>query len=212
MKKLSKETLENYDYNKYAHNKRHSKQAEKKFWKYVFDENGFVGDPTPSTQNEFWVGNKCHILSGIIERRPELSGIGLEGNAIDKEAFEFLADNTNVEWSLSLSTNTGNGFLYTSHIKNELYPEESLQKGYNIYSHSHGNTIYGTGEKEKVINAYNLPSESDLYLLKSGKIAEYNYSGFYIYNKANKDKKYHEWNKNTESMEDYAERNRLNIE
>ena len=210
MKTLSKKSLQEYKNEESKQNANATKEKEGLFWKYVFDVDGTLKKKIPSLFNTtFCVGEKSIEVSGIFEQDNNVSGIGFEGSAINRKVFEFLSNNTTVEWGLSLSPTRGQGYLYSSNLEKDLIPSFALRSGYEEFYHNHGSEIAGQGCSKKVIEAYDHPSQGDKDKYGQKIMDKYNYSGFYIYNEANEKEPYHKWDSSTDSMEKYCEENGL---
>ena len=71
---------------------------------YYFDENGRLSDDVvKSEENVIYIGDKCMSLSGTLDGLESIpvdsSGILFSGAGVSSQLFEFLAENTNVEWA-----------------------------------------------------------------------------------------------------------------
>ena len=185
--------------------------------KYVFDEKGIVIDIIEDPHNYFVVmkggeevsigiGNDfkatCHVGA---------TGANFEGSAINREVFEFMAKNTNVEWGLSTyGTTKPGGYLVTSNSEHHLSVNDAYKEGYTNFYHNHGN-VDDSNMQTNIKNFYGLPSDSDKDAISTAK--NLGYESFFIYNKVADPEmsKYNQYNSNTQSQQDYAQENNLNI-
>lgn len=156
--------------------------------KYVFDEKGIVIDIIENSHNYFVVmkggeevsigiGNDfkatCHVGA---------TGANFEGSAINREVFEFMAKNTNVEWGLcTYGTSKPGGYLVTSNQAHSVELKLNKNQDYTCFYHNHGDGI-NPDSPQDYKEIYNNPSDADLKN-RSG-LVDRGFKEFYIYNES----------------------------
>lgn len=176
--------------------------------KYVFDEKGIVIDIIEDPHNYFVVmkggeevsigiGNDfkatCHVGA---------TGANFEGTAINRDVFEFMAKNTNVEWGLcTYGTSKPGGYLATSCKENtvEIDTDRVKEEGYTNLYHNHGNGVDPNKSRE-FKEIFNNPSETDLKT--ADELEQGGFKEFYVYNEIYED--YNYYNSKSKSMEQDA--------
>ncbi|MBP3228728.1 MAG: hypothetical protein J6M53_08125 [Bacteroidaceae bacterium] len=148
-----------------------------------------------------------HQLQGSFEFREKgESGLAMEGTAINKEFFEFMARMTQVEWGLSLQSGGAEdypGYIKTSYLQGEL--NDAIIPGYDTLIHNHGDTYADVSEERyKVVDFCSYPSRIDLSAIAAAE--KMGYSQFYIYNELQKSSalRYNQYVSGSLSMEERA--------
>lgn len=171
--------------------------------KFIFNTKGELVERISCEMNSFWVGDKSIVLSGALSVSFE-SGVGLEGNAVNKEVFEFFAQNTDVEWALSTSGNM-QGFLYSSNDESSINAKFAMRKGYDSFYHNHGGN-YANSDNIDMSYIQRCPSPNDLARRAEMMNGDYDYQETYIYNEACGDNQYYKYDGNSTNQDQEAYR------
>lgn len=130
------------------------------------------------------------------------SGFSLEGDAINKNVFEKVVNNTSCEWGLSLKSGgvEPGGLLGTSFGQHEVDTNIVTKNGYDTYYHNHGHGKSG----EDMSKIYSHPSLSDLGMIED--LEAMGYKKFYIFSEVDyyMNEGYYYYNSKTTSLESTA--------
>lgn len=133
---------------------------------YIIDNRGTItySSSSSSERNRIVIGSidsgNIFYFSGDVSFTSVANGYRISGSGVSKSLFEFLANNTDVEWAMYEDSNSGYGFIDTS---NEF-------RSVNVGNYSGYDTFYHNHE----INPS--PSDGDLDFSASGY-----YDNYYIY-------------------------------
>lgn len=164
--------------------------------KYVFNDKGELIETEECDEDYFVVGfgdtAKELQLSGDLTLTQDNSGIGFEGSAMQKDVFEFLAQNTTVEWGYSFNEeNNTQGFLYTSNDETTINGLP-YKDGYDSFVHNHGSNLTAEQRKDHtLVDCYDHPSVTDKEDATIS--ATKGYKNMYIYNAAKPDESMYHW-------------------
>ena len=164
--------------------------------KYVFNDKGELIETEECDEDSFVVGfgetAKELQLSGDLTLTQNNSGIGFEGSAMQKDVFEFLAQNTTVEWGYSFNEeNNTQGFLYTSNDEKNI-KNFAFKKGYDSFVHNHGSDLSEEDRKNHdFVDCLDHPSNEDRKAATYAK--ENGYKNMYIYNTAQSGEPMYHW-------------------
>ena len=170
---------------------------------YYFSSEGKLIRQVSSIENVFHAGGETLDISGTFSVK-QSSGLMIEGSNIGRDVFEFLADNTSVEWGYSSKNDSQEGYLYSSHERHHLTPTDIdlYKEGYDNFYHSHGEGI--SKNDSGLVDVYGHPSDQDIKSIADGRAK--GYSNFYIYNEARKgNNSYRQYDEHSRSMEEYAD-------
>ena len=137
---------------------------------YYFDENGRLSDDVvKSEENVIYIGDKCMSLSGTLDGLESIpvdsSGILFSGAGVSSQLFEFLAENTNVEWAYGYNSTMDGGMMGSSHRQHSVDLSNGNWGSYDNFVHNHAND--GSVLPASELEEYNsLPSEADIENLK----------------------------------------------
>lgn len=133
---------------------------------YIIDDQGNItySSNTPSDKTMIAVGSidsgDIFYLPGDVSFYKAENGYRISGSGVSKKLFEFLSNNTHVEWAMYENSTNGYAFIDTSNQYHSVAVDN--YSGYDTFYHNH---------------EYNhLPSNKDLDFSSSGY-----YDNYYIY-------------------------------
>ena len=183
--------------------------------KYFFDEHGNItGTETIAGADDviYVNGNNMSLSGSMGLKEPaeggQQSGVTFTGSALSQDVFQFLADNTDVEWGYCFKKGESGGLLTTSNSKHSVdIPNEAKasESGYDSYMHNHSQTAAETKLTEKQINEFNShPSQADINRMEA-----LGYASGIIYNEGNGS--FAEYNSRTTTQETLAKLNKWEL-
>lgn len=170
--------------------------------RYYFDSSGICTHIEVSNEHVAIVGNNKLALYGSLSG---LNGTGdkcanITGDGVSLGLFEFLAQNTDVEWGYAYNAGESGGFLMTSNMEFQIElnkERENMVKGYEYCAHNHG--IRPKDMPDWDAKEYNsLPSQKDLDLYAGKDMPQGQ-----IYNELTG--KYHNFNQNSKTQDKWID-------
>jgi hypothetical protein len=135
--------------------------------KYYFDESGHLINREESLENVIYIGDKSMSLSGTLDGLESADGSGIlfSGDGVSSQLFEFMAENTNVEWAYGYNSTASGGMMGSSHQNHSVDLSNGDWDSYDSFVHNHAND--GSVLSEDELREFNsLPSQADIENLK----------------------------------------------
>ncbi len=168
--------------------------------RYTFDSSGMLVGYEESEDNWVFAGDNSMQIGAPLEGiKPGQTGnVTFSGDYVSPSLFEFLSQNTNVEWAYAFSTEKSGGMMATQNDSHNASIE--FEKGkYDSIVHNHGQSFNGlTAEEQLIVNG--LPSNKDVSTFGSQKDIQ-----GYIYNEFTNEWK--AFDQNTQTQEDWMKAN-----
>ncbi len=142
--------------------------------RYYFDSSGMLIDKKESTDNVAIVGDNTLALYGSLsgydatDKNEQYKCTYYTGDGVSDRLFEFLANNTDVEWCYAYNPGESGGVMATSRQEYHVnYDSDDIGSTYSHRAHSHGQKVNGMSQEE--LEQFNsLPSSQDIKNLKDG--------------------------------------------
>ena len=137
-------------------------------------------------------GMKCEKKTGPDRNRNEASWLIFNNSKSENKKiydtelrfFQNLAKETDVEWALATTENSGGGKLFTSFDHSGVNPSPAYSGGYDILIHNHTGRVHDS-------TGYPLPLDQGDYENLCDLKREYDYKGIAIYSEEEKDYAYY---------------------
>ena len=131
--------------------------------RYTFDSSGMLIGYEKSDDNWVSVGGNSMQISAPLDGLDSEHGscATFSGSGVSASLFEFLANNTNVEWAYAFNAEQGGGMMTTSNEAHSVNTSGINFDNYDSIVHNHGQRPDGmTDEEMEQFNS--LPSSQDI--------------------------------------------------